>query len=505
MGATSPSPTIPTATPTDPNDSARWIILAIVGVAQLMVVLDATIVNIALPSAQSALNFSDGDRQWVITAYALAFGSLLLVGGRIGDLFGRKQVFVVGLLGFAVASALGGAASSFELLVVARGLQGLFAALLAPAALAILSVTFADPAERGKAFGIFGALSGVGAGIGLLLGGVLTEWLSWRWCLYVNLAFAVPAAIAAAIFIKAHHRNRATGGHSRTIDIPGALTGSIGVFALVFGFSSAETRGWDAPLTVVSLLVAPGLIAAFVAIERRAQEPLLPLRVVLNATRGGAYFSIAVFGVVLFGVLLFLTFYMQQNLGYSPIRGGVAFMPMNLTILVVAGVAAGSLLPRFGPRKLTVAALMLSSVAMTWLAQIDGDSGYADGVLPALLIIGVAAGMLFTTTFATATLGVDERDTGVASAMLNTAQQVGGSIGTALLSTLFANAVSGYSGDQSGPRAALDASIHGYTTVFWWGAGITFVGAIVAFVLMRSSAAEMAAAGDHRPVGAGAH
>lgn len=496
----SPSP----SASVDPNYATRWIILAIVGVAQLMVVLDATIVNIALPSAQMDLNFSDGDRQWVVTAYALAFGSLLLIGGRLGDLFGRKQIFVVGLFGFAVASALGGAAGNFELLVAARALQGVFAAMLAPAALAILSVSFSDPAERGKAFGIFGAVAGVGAGIGLLLGGVLTEWLTWRWCLYVNLLFAIPAAIATMIVVKAHHRDRSADGHSRAIDIPGVLTGTAGLFLLVFGFSSAETNGWGDAITVAALIAAPILLLSFVLIERRVREPLLPLRVVLSATRGGAFFSIAVVGVALFGVFLFLTYYLQQNLGYSPIRTGFAFMPLNIAIMIVAATSSGVLLPRFGPRKLIVIGLGLIAIGMAFLAQLDTGSGYAGDVLPALIMLGVGAGLMFATTFATATLGVDERDMGVASAMLNTAQQIGGSIGTALLSTLFASAVTDYATSNSGPNVAIEASVHGYTTVFWWAAAIALFGAVVSFFMMRSSSAELAAAGP-RPEGVGAH
>lgn len=489
---------------TDPNHAARWIILAIVGVAQLMVVLDATIVNIALPSAQTDLSFSNENRQWVVTAYALAFGSLLLVGGRLGDLFGRKQMFIVGLFGFAIASAIGGAANSFELLVISRALQGVFAAALAPAALAILSVTFTDPQERGKAFGIFGAVAGAGAGVGLLLGGVLTEWLSWRWCLYVNLVFAVPAAVAAIVYVHAHHRDRTTEGHARTIDIPGALTGTLGIFALVFGVSSAEARGWDSPLTIASLVAAPLLLIAFILIEQRVSEPLLPLRVALNATRGGSYFSIAVLGITMFGVFLFLTYFLQQNLGYSPIKAGLAFMPLNITVMIVSGVCASVLLPKLGPRILIVWGLLLAAAGMVVLAQITSSSGYLT-ILPALLLVGVGAGFLFTTTFATGTLGVDERDTGVASAMLNTAQQIGGSVGTALLSTLFASAVADYATDNPGPRAVVEANIHGYTTVFWWAAGLTFAGALVAFVMMRASKEDMESMGTERPAGVGAH
>ncbi len=488
----------------DVNHARRWAILWLVGIAQLMIVLDATIVNIALPSAQEDLGFSDDSRQWVISAYALSFGSLLLLGGRIGDLFGRKQVFVIGLVGFALASALGGAAGSFGLLVVARALQGAFGALLAPAALAILSVTFSDPGERDKAFGIYGAIAGVGAGIGLLLGGVLTDLLSWRWCLYVLLVFALPTAIAARAVIRAHHRDRSAEGRRGTIDLPGALTATVGLFALVFGVSNAETHGWGDAVTVVALAVALLMLTAFVLIERRTEQPLLPLRVVLDPARGGTFVAIAVFGIVLFGVFLFLTYFLQQNLGYSPTRAGLAFMPLNLSIIFVAGLTSTVLLPRLGPRPLVVAGLLLAAAGSAAFALlIDGDAGYADGVLPGLLIIGVGGGLLFPTTFSTATLGVEERDTGVASAMLNTAQQVGGSIGVALLSTFFASAVAGYAQDHPGPAALVDAGLHGYTTVFWWAAGLTFLGALVVARLVRTSREDLAAAPPAR--GTGAH
>ncbi|MFI5428581.1 MFS transporter [Aeromicrobium sp. UC242_57] len=280
----------------------------------------------------------------------------------------------------------------------------MFAALLAPAALAILSVTFSDPAERGKAFGIFGAIAGVGAGIGLLLGGVLTDALSWRWCLYVNLIFAVPAAIATIFVLKSHHRDRTAGGHSRSIDLPGVLAGTLGLFALVFAFSSAETRGWDAPVTIISLIAAPVLLIAFIVVEGRVKEPLLPLRVVWNATRGGSFFSIAVLGVAMFGVFLFLTYFMQENLHYSPTRAGFAFMPANIAIIIVAGLSAAVLLPKWGPRVLIVGGLLLTTAGLVVVALIDTSSGYID-ILPALILVGIGAGMLFTTTFATATLG----------------------------------------------------------------------------------------------------
>ncbi|MBB2948863.1 EmrB/QacA subfamily drug resistance transporter [Actinoplanes lutulentus] len=475
--------------------ATRWLVLAAVGVAQLMVVLDATIVNIALPSAQVDLGFSDDNRQWVVTAYALAFGSLLLIGGRLGDLYGRKQMFVTGLAGFAVASALGGAAGSFTLLVIARAGQGVFAALLAPAALALLSTTFTDPKERGKAFGIFGAVAGAGAGLGLLLGGALTEWLSWRWCMYVNLVFAVPAAIMAMVVIGADTERR-----KQAVDVPGAVTGTLGLFAVVFGFSSAESRGWDSPVTIASLVAGPLLLLAFVLIESRAAAPLLPLHVVRHATRGGSYFAIAALGIAMFGVLLFLTFYFQQNLGYSPLRAGFAFVPLNLTIIAVSAGAARALLPKFGPRALIVGGLTLGAVGMVLLARIDEGFGYLD-VLPALLLIGVCAGLLYTTTYATGTLGVSWGDMGVASAMLNTASQIGGSIGTALLSTVFADAVS-----DSEAGSMLGAAVDGYASVFWWAAGLTAISAAVAFVLMRSTKAQMAAQFEWAPpAGAAVH
>ena len=284
----------------------RWWILAILGVAQLMVVLDATIVNIALPSAQEALGFSDDSRQWIVTAYALAFGALLLIGGRLGDLFGRKRTLVAGLVGFAAASAIGGAADSFGVLVAARSAQGAFSALLAPAALSLLTTTFSDPRERGRAFGIYGAIAGGGGAIGLLLGGVLTEHMSWRWTLYVNLLFAIPAALGALALLARQARDARP-----HIDVPGTLTATGGLFALVYGFAQAETHGWGSATTLGFLAGGVALLAAFVAIERRAAHPLLPLRVVLDRNRGGAYLATGIAGAGMFGVFLFLTYYLQ--------------------------------------------------------------------------------------------------------------------------------------------------------------------------------------------------
>jgi EmrB/QacA subfamily drug resistance transporter len=467
---------------TNPHHEHRWLILALIGIAQLMVVLDITIVNIALPSAQRDLGFSDDARQWIITAYALAFGSLLLLGGRLGDLFGRKWAFVGGLIGFSVASAIGGAADSFGVLVAARALQGVFGALLAPSALALLSTTFTDPKERGKAFGIFGAIAGGGAAVGLLLGGILTDVLSWRWCLYVNLLIAIPTAIVALRYVV----NQADPQRPR-LDLPGTALASGGLFALVYGFSNSESHSWGHPVTIVMLAAAVVLLTAFVLVERRVAHPLLPLRVVADRTRGGSYLAIGISGIALFAVFLFLTYFLQNTKGFSPIESGLAFLPMTAAIVVTAALVNTRFLPKVGPRPLLVLGMSLGAIAMVWLAQIEPDSGYAGHVLPGLIVLGVGMGNIFAPAIATATYGVELRDTGVASAMVNTMQQVGGSIGTALLSSIFASSAASFAeGKAPSPQLATDAAVHGYTVAFWVAAGVFAAGAVIVGVTMRS-------------------
>ena len=458
------------------------MILGVIGIAQLMVVLDATIVNIALPSAQEDLGFSDDSRQWVVTAYALAFGSLLLLGGRLGDLFGRKWAFIGGLIGFAAASALGGAAGSFAVLVSARALQGAFGALLAPAALALLSTIFTDPAERGKAFGIFGAIAGGGAAVGLLLGGILTEWLSWRWCLYVNLLFALPAAFAALrLLVNQAQKDRPP------IDWPGTFTATAGLFALVYGFSNSETNSWGHPVTIIALAASVVLLSAFAVIESRVAHPLLPLRVITDRTRGGAFLAIGISGIALFAVFLFLTYYLQQTKGLTPIQTGLAFLPMTAAIMITATSVNIVFLNKIGPRPLMVSGMVLGAVAMAWLAQITPTSSYAGHILPALVILGVGLGNIFAPGFATATYGVDPRDSGVASAMVNTMQQVGGSIGTALLSSIFASASAAYiEARQPSPQVIAAGAVHGYTVAFWVAAGVFAFGAVVVALIVPS-------------------
>ncbi len=462
---------------TEPN---RWAVLALLSIAQLMVVLDATIVTVALPSAQRALHFSNESREWVVTAYALAFGSLLLVGGKVGDLFGRKWALIVGLVGFSGASAVGGLAQSFDVLITARALQGVFGALLAPSALSLLTVTFAGTADWARAFGIFGAVAGGAGALGLLLGGVLTQVLSWRWCLYVNLVFAVPTAIVALRLLVNHgDPNRAR------IDIPGVLTWSLGLFALVFGFSNAETHGWGATATVVALIASPLLLSAFVFIERRVEHPLLPLHIVWDRARGGSYAALMVTGAGIFGVFLFLTYFLQQNLRFSPLTAGLAFLPLTIVLVITSTTVQTRVIQHTGVKPLVLLGMALGAIAMVLFAQLTPSSSYGSAVLPGLLITGVGMGCIFAPTFSAATLGVASNEAGIASAMVNTSQQVGGSIGTSLLSTIYASAVASYLTTHLHVRGIGPAAqVHGDTTAFWWAAGIFALGFLLTLLIM---------------------
>lgn len=473
------------AAPTTQDDAAhqhdnRWLILVIVATAQLMVVLDSTIVNIALPSAQEALGFASSDRQWIVTAYALAFGSLLLLGGRISDIFGRKWTFIGGLIGFALASAVGGAANSFGVLVASRALQGVFGAVLAPAALSTLTNAFQNPAERGKAFGVFGAVAGGGGAVGLLLGGFLTEHLSWRWCFYVNLIFAAVAVTGALLRI----RNEVPDQRPK-IDAIGSSTAAVALFLVVFGFSHAETDGWTNTITLASLIVGAALLVAFVLVEQRVAHPLLPLHVVLDRTRGGAYLAIGMSAIAIFAVFLFLTYYLQLTKGFSPVQTGVSFLPMVVFILIGSTLSNIKLLPLVGARVLITTGMALGAVGMLYLSRISPTSGYALHVLPALPVMGLGFGLIFAPSINTATVGVARTEAGIASAMVNTMQQVGGSIGTALLSTIAANATTSYLGSHTGRSAASNGVVHGYSIAFIISASIFIVGAAVVFALVR--------------------
>ena len=461
----------------------RWWILGVVGLAQLMVVLDATIVNIALPSAQRALGFSNADRQWVVTAYSLAFGGLLLLGGRLSDLVGRRRMLIIGLVGFAAASAAGGAATGFATLVIARGAQGAFGAMLAPAALSTLTTTFTDPAERGKAFGVYGAIAGGGGAVGLLLGGVLTEYLSWRWCLYVNVVLAVIAIAGAVRLLAAHPRDPDV-----HIDWPGTVLVVGGLVAVVYGLSEAETKSWSAPTTVALLVAGVILLAAFVLVERRVQHPLLPLRIVLNRFRGGAYLAIGLSAIGVFGIFLFLTYYLQLTLAYSPVKSGLAFLPMIAAIVAASTTSSGVLMPRLGPRPLIPAGLLLAAGGLVILAtQLGLHTSYPSQILAALLLVGAGLGLVFGCALNTATYGAGPADAGVASALVNTNQQVGGSIGTALLNTLAASALTSYVLTHGrGPLVLAQAAVHSYVVAFWVSAAILIGSAVVCGLVLPS-------------------
>jgi EmrB/QacA subfamily drug resistance transporter len=460
----------------------RWWILAVIGVAQLMVVLDATIVNIAMPSAQKDLGFSDGDRQWVVTAYALAFGSLLLLGGRIADLFGRKMTFLVGLIGFAGTSAVAGAASSFEMLVAARAGQGLFGALLAPAALSLLTVTFTDAKERAKAFAVYAAIAGAGGGVGLLLGGILTEYLDWRWTLYVNIVFAAVAVIGGVLLLK-----RTTRDKTSTIDIPGALLVGGGLFCLVYGFSNAESHGWSSPQTWVFLLAGAVLLAAFTWWQTRSAHPLLPLRVLLDRNRGASFIAILISGAGMFGVFLFLTYYLQQSLGYTPVKTGLSFLPMLAGLMVASTLSSTVLVPRIGPKPVVPLGMGLAAAGMAWLTALDLNSSYATDILPPLVVAGFGLGLVMAPGMSLATAGVSAEDSGVASAAVNTMQQVGGSLGTALLNTLATSAATDYLAgkDPRDPAVQAQSGLEAYSTAYWWSAVFFAVGLVLSVFLYR--------------------
>jgi EmrB/QacA subfamily drug resistance transporter len=462
-----------------------------------MVVLDATIVNIALPSAQADLGISDANRQWVITAYALAFGSLLLLGGRVADMWGRKNTFLTGLIGFAGASALGGAAANEAMMFASRALQGVFGALLAPAALSLLAVMFTDGKERARAFGIFGAIAGGGAALGLILGGILTEYLDWRWVFFVNIPIAAFAFIGA---VSSVHEPDGTRNRS-PLDLPGTVLGTLGLVTLVYGFTRAETEGWSETGTVSMFVLTVVLLAAFVLVERRVKAPLLPLRVVLERNRGGVYLALGLAVIAMFGLFLFLTYYLQVVKGYSPIRSGIAFLPM------VAGMVAGStqigarLMTRVPARYLMTPGLLVAAVGMLLLTQMDIDSSYAGLLLPAMILLGLGLGTTFMPAMSLATYGVEPRDSGIASAMINTSQQVGGAIGTALLNTIAATATTSYITAHAGGSTPLElvqlqGMVDGYTTAIWWAVGILVVSAAIAFFFVNANPETEAAAFD---------
>ncbi len=464
----------------DGPDPRRWAILAVVVMAQLMVVLDASIVTIALPSAQRALHISVANRQWVITAYTLAFGGLLLLGGRIADFRGRKRMFIIGLIGFGAASALGGLATDQAMLFGARALQGAFAALMAPAALSILTITFQeDPKERAKAFGAYGAVSGAGGAIGVLAGGILTQYASWRWCLLVNVPIALLTALAAYRVV---HESRVQG--TTRYDVLGAFLSTAGLVSLVYGFTKAESDGWASGTTLALLGVAVILLVVFVLVESRSTHPLLPLRVVAERNRGGAFLASLLTGAGLFAMFVFLSYYLQSVLHYSALKAGIAFLPFAAGIILAAS-ASTVLVPRIGPRVPMALGLLIGAVGLAWLSRIGVDTSFWTHVLPPEILMSVGLGLAFPALSSTALIKVSDEDSGVASALVNTTQQVGGSLGTALLNTVAATATASYLVTH-GPGSALAGVVHGYSLAFTAGAGMLVLGAIVSAVFVTA-------------------
>ncbi|MFF2326852.1 MULTISPECIES: MFS transporter [unclassified Streptomyces] len=474
-------------------DPSRWKALAFIALAQLMVVLDATIVNIALPHAQTALGISDANKQWVITAYALAFGGLLLFGGRIADLWGRKRTFVVGLIGFALASALGGAAQNQGMLFGSRALQGVFGALLAPAALSLLAVMFTDAKERAKAFGIYGAIAGGGGAVGLILGGFLTQALNWRWTFFVNIPFAIIAAAGAYFVIRepAGSRNRSS------LDIPGVVLSALGLVSLVYGFTRAESAGWSDSLTIGMFVASGVLLLAFVLIEARVASPLLPLRVLLDRNRGGVYLSLGLAIIAMFGLFLFLTYYLQVVKGYSPIRTGFAFLPMIAGMITGSTQIGARLMTRVPARALMGPGFLVAAVGMLLLTRLEVGSSYTAVILPGQLLLGLGMGTAFMPAMSLATHGVEPRDSGVASAMVNTSQQVGGAIGTALLNTIAASAATAYATSHAALGATdpellkLQSMVHGFTGAIWWAVGILVAASAIAVTFINAGRPSM--------------
>ncbi|MEV0649031.1 MFS transporter [Phytomonospora sp. NPDC050363] len=463
--------------PAAERDPRRWWALAVIAGAQLVLMLDAVIVNIALPSAQAELGLSDGDRQWVVTSYTLTFGGLLLLGGRLGDLLGRKRTFVAGLLGFAAASALAGAATNAAMLLTGRVLQGVFASVLAPTIMSLIVVTFTDPRERGRAFGLYGVVGAAGGAFGLLIGGVITEFLDWRWTMYVNVPVAIAAAVAGGrllVNVPAARRAR--------LDVPGTVLGTLGITALVFAFGRAEAEGWGSPEIIGLLVTSVVSLLAFVGWQTRAKAPLVPLRILADRTRAGALLTILLMVCGNYGMFLMTTYFMQGVKDYSPLETGFGYLPMTGMMVLVSTVVVGRLGGRFSAARVIAAGLTSTTIGMLLLTRIDVDGSFATELLGPMLLFGLGMGMAFGKVIGLATLGARPEDTGAASALTNVGQQIGGSIGAALLNTIAISAAAAYTG-SGGPDAA---ATHGFGVAFGWSAGFLFLALLTVLLLIRT-------------------
>jgi EmrB/QacA subfamily drug resistance transporter len=469
--------------------SRRWWALIVISVSQLMITVDSTIVNVALPSVQRSLGMSDASRQWVLTAYLIAFGGLLLLGGRVADLVGRKRLLLLSVLGFAAASALGGTAGSAPVLIAARALQGACAALMAPAALALLAGAFPDIRERSTAMSVFSAITGSGAAGGMIAGGALTQYLSWRWSLLINTPIGLVVAVGTVLAVSGVGTGTGTGTGSRAerrrLDIAGAATVTLALMALIFGFSQAETAGWTGPSTLALLAVSVLLATVFVHVERKAAEPLLPLSVVASRARVAACLSQGLTVMAMFGLLLFLTYDLQTVAGYSAFRTGIAFTPLVGGMLIGAWLAGGRL-PNVPPGTLMVWGCLIAAAGTAILCGLRPDSPYFLVILPASVVFGAGRAIAYTPSMSLATHEIDPRDTGVASGLINASQQVGGAIGTALLNTIAATATASWIRTHpGGPGQVTTGTVHGYAVGAAWAAGLLLLAALIVFALGR--------------------
>ena len=472
--------------PTPPAQSSkRWWALPVISLAQLMVVLDATIVNIALPSAQQDLGMTDADRHWAITAYALAFGGLLLLGGRVCGALGHRRSFFIGLVGFALASGLGGAANSAGVLFAARAGQGVFAALLAPAALSLLILTFTDGRERGKAFGVFAGVGAGGAALGVVAGGLLTEYANWRWCLYINIPMAAVALAAGIPFLL---RDRPS-GNLRNLDIPGVVLSAAGLVSLVYGFTQAEGNGWGDPKVLGLLIAGVLLLGLFVLVEAKSPKALLPLHIISHKTRSVAFISVCVMFIAMFGFYLFVSYYTQTILGYSPVKAGMTLLVNAVSTTIGAMLIAGKLQRRLAPNALIAGSLVSSALGMLILTQLEVGSSnvFIAYLTPSMILTGIGLGCLLAVATNRATAELDYADAGVASAAYNTVQQVGAAFGTALLNSIATSVTASYLTDHGNrPEAVNAGTVHGYTVALWVAFGILLGGALLVGLLSRT-------------------
>jgi EmrB/QacA subfamily drug resistance transporter len=462
-----------------PKATNRWLVLVIVCMAQFMVVLDATVVNVALPSIQRGLHFSQANLPWVVNGYTLVFGGFLLLGGRAADLLGRKRLFMIGVLLFSGASLLNGLAQSSGMLIAGRALQGLGGALVSPAALSILTTTFPDSEERTKALGVWSAIAAGGAAFGLLLGGVLTDLLSWQWVFIVNLPVGIGAFVAALRLVP---ESRAQLAH-RAFDVSGAIAVTSGLLVLVYAIVEAKTYGWGSARTLVVGAIGVILLAAFLVIESRSRFPLMRLSIFRIRSLAVADSTLLLVASAMFSMFFFASLYVQDILGYSPLKAGLAFLPVSAGIMVGAG-ASQQLIRRVGVRAVSVAGLVLATAGMAWLVRLPVHGSYVADLLAGLLPMSLGMGLVFVPVTLLATSGVKDEDAGLASGLFNTAQQVGGSLGLAILSTLAANHSSSLLSGAGGVSAAA-AEVGGFHVAFLGGAIMLAVGGLLMSVMLR--------------------